>query len=33
MKKETNNTAIFRANVMLIVLSVSIVLMVRKYTK
>ena len=33
MKKETRNEAIFRANVVLIVVGVSVVLMIRKYTK
>ncbi len=33
MKKATNNEAVFRANIVLIVLSVSVVLMIRRYTK
>lgn len=33
MKRETRNEAIFRANVVLIVVGVSVVLMIRKYTK
>ena len=33
MNKESRNEAIFRANIVLIVVSVSVVLMIRKYTK